>query len=384
VPGDATIADRRSVVVSFWYARRVVASARWDRRTRHREIAMNQPGPTNTLVDVGGLAVGHAEDRRLRTGVTVIVADEPVVASCRVMGGAPGTRDTDLLAAHQTVDRIDAVVLSGGSAFGLDAASGVQAALRAHGRGFAIGDVRVPIVPGAVIFDLLDGAPKDWGETPPWASLGRRATEKASHAAVPLGSRGAGTGATTADLRGGVGSASVVLADGTTVAALAVVNAVGTATIGSSGHFWAAPHEIGDEFGGLGLPDPWPHDAVEPRLKGAADRPGTATTLVVVATDAILTKAEAERLAVQSHDGFARALWPAHTPLDGDIVFALATGRRALADPLGGRIRLGIAAVEVVARAIARGVHAARAEPGSPLPAWEDLWEKEPEMPLVL
>ncbi|TBW38286.1 S58 family peptidase [Siculibacillus lacustris] len=342
------------------------------------------PGPTNSLVDVAGLAVGHADDPRLRTGVTVVIAETPVVASCHVMGGAPGTRETDLLAARQTVGAIDAVVLSGGSAFGLDAASGVQAALRARGRGFAVGDVRVPIVPAAVLFDLLDGGPKDWGDDPPWRALGRAAIDAASTRSVPLGSVGAGRGATTADLRGGIGSASVVLDNGVTVAALVAVNAVGTATIGDSGHFWAAPHEIGDEFGGLGLPHPWPADAVRLRLKAAA-RPGTATTLAVVATDAALTKAECERLAVQAHDGFARALWPAHTPLDGDIVFALATGAHPLAEPLADRVALGIAAVEVVARAIARGVHAARSAPGDALPAWDDLWVEEPTPPpLVL
>jgi L-aminopeptidase/D-esterase-like protein len=335
------------------------------------------PGPTNSLVDVAGLAVGHAEDRGIGSGVTVVLAEEPVVASCHVMGGAPATRDTELLAARQTVERIDAVVLSGGSAFGLDAAAGVQAALAAKGRGFAVGTVRVPIVPAAALFDLLDGGPKDWGDTPPWRDLGRRAVDGASTGPVALGSVGAGTGATTATLRGGIGSASIVLDGGVTVAALAAVNAVGTATIADTGHFWAAAHEIGDEFGGLGHPDPWPAEATLPRLKGVASRPGAATTLVVVATDAALTKAEAERLAVQAHDGFALALWPAHTPLDGDIVFALATGRAGPPPSLVDRVAIGTAAVSVVARAIARGVHAARPRHDSALLAWEELWEEE-------
>jgi L-aminopeptidase/D-esterase-like protein len=168
------------------------------------------------------------------------------------------------------------------------------------------------------------------------------------------------------------------------VAALVAVNAVGSATIGDSGHFWAAPHEIDDEFGGLGLPSPWPHDAMEAKLKGAVPTTGTATTIAIVATDAALTKAQAKRLAIQAHDGFARALWPSHTPLDGDLVFALSTDRRPLDEPLADMVGLGIAAAEVMARAIARGVHAARPKPFDQLPTWEELWDDGPIPQLVL
>lgn len=326
------------------------------------------PGPTNTILDVAGLAVGNAVDHRIASGVTVVVAEQPAVASVHVMGGAPGTRETDLLAPEETVERIDALVLTGGSAFGLGAASGVQAFLAEHGRGFRVGSVRVPIVPAAVLFDLLNGGDKDWGRFPPYRNLGWTAAEDADRSPLPLGSVGAGFGATTATMLGGLGSASTVLPSGHTVAALVAVNAVGSATIGDTAHFWAAPFECGTEFGGLGLPHPFPEDARRPRLKSAVT--GAATTIGIVATDAVLTKAEAKRLAIQAHDGYARALWPAHTPLDGDLIFAMSTGRRPLEEPLADRIALGIAAVEVVARAIARGVHAAQPHSWSSLPAW--------------
>lgn len=338
---------------------------------------MRRAGPTNSILDVAGLTVGHAHDRRLGSGVSVVLADRPGVAAVHVMGGAPGSRDTDLLAPEETVERVDALVLSGGSAFGLDAASGVQAWLRAQGRGFAVGDVRVPIVPAAILFDMTNGGNKDWGRFPPYRDLGHAAAEDADDSPFPLGTIGAGYGCTTADLVGGLGSASQVLANGLTVAALVAVNAVGSATIGDSGHFWAAPHEIGDEFGGLGLPSPWPADAMAPKFKGAVPVTGANTTIAVIATDATLTKAQAKRLAIQAHDGFARALWPSHTPLDGDLIFALSTEQRPLGEPLGDMVALGIAAADVMARAIARGVHAARPKPYDSLPTWEDLWEDD-------
>ena len=335
-------------------------------------------GPTNTIVDVAGLEVGHAEDRRMGSGVSVVIADQPAVAAVHVMGGAPGTRETDLLAPEETVEKVDAVVLSGGSAFGLDAAAGVQAYLRDIGRGFRVGDALVPIVPAAILFDLGNGGNKNWGRFPPYRDLGWNAAEDAVSSPFDPGSIGAGYGATTATMEGGLGTASWVLPSGHTVAAMVAVNAVGSATIGDTDHFWAAPFEIDGEFGGLGLPEPWPRDAMMPRLKGAIDQTGGATTIAVLATDAALTKAQAKRLAIQAHDGFARALWPAHTPLDGDLVFVMSTAKRLLSDPIGDMVGLGMAATQVMARAIARGVHGARSKPWSRLPAWEDLYGDPP------
>lgn len=339
------------------------------------------PGPTNSILDVAGLSVGNAADVRLKSGVTVVIADEPAVASVHVMGGAPGTRETDLLAPENTVERVDAIVLSGGSAFGLDAASGVQNVLREQGRGFAVGSVRVPIVPAAILFDLLNGGAKDWPRNSPYREIGYRAAAAAGVEHLSLGTTGAGFGATTATLKGGLGSASIRLPSGATVAALVAVNAVGSATVGDTGSFWAAPFEIGTEFGGFGLPSPLPPDAAVVRLKGTMDKQGEPgaegapslggnTTIAIVATDAVLTKAQAKRVAVMAHDGLARSLYPAHTPFDGDLVFSMATGRIALADQLGDFVQLAIAAADVLARAVARGVYEARPATGDVVPAW--------------
>ncbi|MBB4301769.1 L-aminopeptidase/D-esterase-like protein [Rhodobium orientis] len=332
------------------------------------------PGPRNLITDVPGLAVGNAENARAKTGTTVVLFDEPAVASVKVLGGAPGTREAALLEPEQTVGAIDALVLSGGSAFGLDAAGGVMARLAERGRGFAVGNARVPIVPEAILFDLMNGGDKDWGMTPPFRDLGITALDAVSDD-FALGTAGAGFGATTATLKGGLGSASTVLASGHTVGALVAVNALGSATIGDTGHFWAAAFEEDGEFGGLGWPRPTPETARAIRTKSGA-KPGTSTTIAVVATDAILTKAEAKRLATAAHDGIARALWPAHTPLDGDLVFAASTGKRPLADPVGDSILLGAAAAATLARAIARGVHAATAGPGDTLPTWQSRFGK--------
>lgn len=321
----------------------------------------------NLLTDVPGIKVGNAEDAKMKSGVTVVLCDEPTIASGHVMGGAPGTRETDLLAPEQTVERVDAIVLSGGSAFGLDAASGVMAGLAEGGRGLAIGDARVPIVPAAILFDLLNGGDKDWGADSPYRRLGRQALDAAA-ADFAIGTAGAGTGATTASLKGGLGTASTRLPNGITLAALVAVNAVGQATVGDGPHFWAAPFEVGGEFGGLGLPSPFPASATALSYKGR--QAGESTTIAVVATDATLTKTQAKRLAVMAHDGFARALWPSHTPIDGDIVFALATGRLPFAGDPGAMIELGSAAAACMARAIARGVHEATAAHGDRLPTW--------------
>ena len=323
-----------------------------------------RPGPRNLITDVTGLRVGNASDPRLRSGVTVLTADRPFVAAVHVMGGAPGTRETDLLAPDRLVQAVDALVLAGGSAFGLDACSGVADGLRAAGRGFAVGDQRVPIVPGAILFDLLNGGDKDWLRNP-YADLGRQALAAASDD-FDLGTAGAGFGAATGRWKGGLGSASAVLANGITVGALVAVNALGSATVGDTRQFWAAPWELDGEFGGLGLPAHFPAaDEPAPRK-----RLGEATTIAIVATDARLTRAQALRMATAAQDGMARALVPSHTPLDGDLVFAAATGQRALADPLADTFLLGHAAACCLARAIARAVYLARPMPGDVQPAW--------------
>jgi D-aminopeptidase len=323
----------------------------------------------NLITDVLGIRVGHAEDVRLGSGATAVIFDAPAVASIDLRGGGPGTRETALLDPAQTVEGIDAITLSGGSAFGLDAASGVQAWLKEQNRGFVVRTARVPIVPAAILFDLLSAGDKNWGRFPPYRELGYAAAASAGQD-FALGSVGAGTGATTVNCKGGIGSASALSRDGFTVGALAAVNAAGSVLIGDGPRFWAAPFEVDGEFGGRGFPAQLPLQALEPVTKGA---PRENTTLVVVATDAILTKAQAKRLAVMAQSGLSRAIYPVHSPLDGDVVFAAATGRRPLPDGTLGLTAIGTLAANVVARAIARGVFSARALslPGA-MPSWQD------------
>jgi D-aminopeptidase len=323
----------------------------------------------NLITDVPGLKVGQAQDLRLGSGATAIVFDEPAVGSIDVRGGGPGTRETALLDPAQTVQGIDAITLSGGSAFGLDAASGVQAWLKEQGRGFAVRGARVPIVPAAILFDLLSGGDKDWGRFPPYRELGYAAAAAAA-ADFGLGSAGAGTGATTVNCKGGIGSASAPTGDGGVIGALAAVNAAGSVLVDQGPWFWAAPFERDREFGGRGLPQPLPPQALAARTKGMVR---ASTTLVVVATDVTLTKAQGKRLAVMAQSGLSRAVYPVHTPLDGDVVFAMSTGRRPLGDPVLGLTALGTLAANVVARAIARGVFEASALPfPGAMQCWND------------
>lgn len=320
------------------------------------------PGPRNRLTDVDGLRVGNAEDARAWSGVTVVLPDDPAVAAVDVRGGAPGTRETDALNPTCLVDRVDALVLTGGSAFGLDAASGVMGWLARRGRGFAVGDQRVPIVPAAVLFDLLNGGDKGWGDDPPYRRLARSACETAltdQGMDFPLGNVGAGLGAKAGDIKGGLGSASAVSADGYQVAALIAVNPVGSVVMPGQGTLWAWAWEMDGEMGGQTPPaGPVPPDPLMPALDAAAV--GANTTIGVVATNAILTKAQALRLATMAHDGLARAIRPVHTPFDGDTLFALSTGRRDLgANPPLTLARLGAVAADCVTRAVGRAVWAA-------------------------
>jgi L-aminopeptidase/D-esterase-like protein len=325
----------------------------------------------NLLTDIAGVRVGHADDRSLASGVTAVVFDTPAVAAIDVRGGGPGTREGALLDPVNVVEKIDAIALSGGSAFGLDAGGGVQAWLAEQGRGFRIREALIPIVPGAICFDLLNGGDKKWGRFAPYRDLGYAAAA-AANTSFALGSVGAGLGANTANLKGGLGSASAKTENGVRVGAIAVVNAVGTITIGDGPWFWAAPFEIGGEFGGRGMPPSFTPDMLKMRLKGAPAAAAENTTLAVVVTDAILTKSQAKRLAMIAHTGFARAIYPVHAPLDGDVVFAAATCETPV-DPLVGLTELGMIAANVVARAIARGVFAATALPfADALPAWKD------------
>ncbi|MDF0497875.1 MULTISPECIES: P1 family peptidase [Bradyrhizobium] len=326
----------------------------------------------NLLTDIAGVRVGHAEDSKVGSGATAIIFDSPAIAAIDVRGGGPGTREDALLDLANTVERVDAIALSGGSAFGLDTGGGVQAWLAEQGRGHRVREALIPIVPGAILFDLLNGGDKAWGRFSPYRDLGYAAATAATNADFALGSAGAGFGATTATFKGGLGSASAVTPSGIKVAAIVAVNAVGSVTVGNGPWFWAAPFEVDGEFGGRGLPDKFTEDMLRMRIKGGpAASARENTTIGAVVTNAVLTKPQAKRLAMIAHTGFARAIYPVHAPTDGDVLFAAATCEKPI-EPLVGLTELGTIAANVVARAIARGVYSATA---LPFPGAQAAWK---------
>jgi len=327
---------------------------------------MTGPGKTNALTDVARLRVGHAGDARRKTGATVILADAPVNAAVSVAGGGPGTRETDLLRAGMLVQKVDAIVLSGGSAYGLAAADGVAAELGAAGRGFGLveqaGVPPTPIVPAAILYDLANGGDKAWGDDPPYQALGRQAY-RAARREVAEGRVGAGTGARAGSRPGGIGTASQTLPDGHIVAALTAVNCFGSLTLPGTDCFWAWPFELDGEFGGLRPPGDYPAGLEDWGAAKADATPGANTTLACIATDAALSASDCQRVAEMARAGFARAIRPVFAPVDGDVVFVLSTGEGArVSDPLN-LTRLGELAATTLTRAIARGAwHARQAE----------------------
>ncbi len=328
-----------------------------------------QPTNNNCITDVAGVTVGHATDESAQSGVTVLRCEQRMTAAVDIRGGAPGSRETDVLAPGNLVEQIDAVVLTGGSVFGLAAADGVTSALARSGEGLRLHRDApvVPIVPAAVLYDLENPGDKTWTEAPPYQSLGKAALLGAT-APAALGSLGAGRGARAGSLPGGIGSASIRLDNGTMVGALVAVNSVGSVVLPNGETYYAWPYEIGDEFGGQ--PAPGKPDLVAPippfsRLH-AQLHPRTATTLAIIATDLDLGRSDCRRIAVMAQDGMARAIRPAHSPLDGDIVFALSNGANAAPADLVQRAiavtEVGSAAADCLARAIARGVYTARGQ----------------------
>lgn len=320
-------------------------------------------GPRNHIGDVGGILVGNAVDEAARTGVTVVLPEMRAVAGGDVRGGGPGTRETDLLDPSCLVDAVDAIVLSGGSSWGLEAASGVAAWLGARGRGYKVGSSPLvsPIVPSAILFDLANGGDKGWGEEPPYRVLGKAACEAAA-ADFALGNVGAGMGATAGRYKGGLGSASAVTESGLAVGALIAANPFGAVVAPGTDRFWAAPFEMDGEFGGRGMPETGGFAALDPLAGSKADAsPGGNTTIGVVATNADLTPADARRIAIMAQDGLARAIRPVHAPVDGDTIFVLATGAYELGQEArhGLLSALGAMAADCVARAVARAVYEA-------------------------
>jgi L-aminopeptidase/D-esterase-like protein len=344
-------------------------------------------GMRNLITDVSGILVGQAEDRADHTGTTVVLAERPAVAAVDVRGGAPGTRETELLGPDALVDRIDAVVLSGGSAFGLDAAAGVMDWLAAEGRGFAVGSklrgsaLRVPIVPAAILFDLAFPGRRLWQGEPPYRALGRRAVAAAA-ADFALGNAGAGLGARAGRLKGGIGSASLRLSVGgavggavdVTVGAIVAVNSWGSVVRPDCGRFWAADLALGGE---LDLQPATPGAALDPEDFSQCGSTAVAgnTTIGVVATDAALDKGGCRRLAIMAQDGLARAIRPLHTPFDGDSVFALSTGDGPSAAP-DLLLRFGSAAADCLARAVMRALTSAA--PLAGVASWRQRYGSTP------
>jgi len=325
---------------------------------------MSQPGKTNLITDVAGICIGNAQDDAARTGTTVILPDAPCVGAVAVAGGGPGTRETDLLSADKLVDHVNAVVLSGGSAYGLGAADGVAAALGANGQGFAMVDrpgvPKTPIVPAAILYDLANGGDKAWGDTPPYPALGKAALAAAGPD-FALGAAGAGTGARAGQHRGGLGSASIVTHDQMSVGALVAVNSFGSVYMPGTDAFWAWPYEIDGEFGGARPPQTYAADAEDWGAAKQNPQPGENTTIACIATDVALTNGQAQRVAQMALAGFARAVRPVFAPFDGDVVFVLSTAKQALPGPEALTIaRLGELAAGTLARAIARGVYEAQ------------------------
>ncbi|MEM6913047.1 MAG: P1 family peptidase [Pseudomonadota bacterium] len=319
-------------------------------------------GSTNSITDIKGLRVGRAEDMSAKTGVTLLLPESPLQAAVDVRGGAPGTRETDTLRPGALADEVHGIVLSGGSVYGLAAADSVCRLLGAEGKGYGMvqreGVPQSPIVPAAILYDLANDGDKAWGTEPPYAALGEMAFHAAS-VEVAIGAVGAGLGATAGAYPGGLGTASWVTDDGVTVGALVAANPFGSPYVPGTKQFWSAPFEVNGEFGERGFPSHAGAVGLPPDTKmGTATRSNT--TIAIIATDADLPVTELERIAIMAQDGLARAIRPAHAPVDGDVVFAVTTAEKEVSMPLflASGI-LGSIAGDVMARAIARGVYAA-------------------------
>lgn len=323
-------------------------------------VCASQPGPNNAITDVPGVKVGSYTNLDALTGTTVVLVEDGAVGGVDVRGSAPGTRETDLLEPTNLVEEVQAIVLSGGSAYGLEAATGVVRYLEERGIGYPVGDDRVvPIVPAAILFDLGRGG--DWTVRPD-ASYGYRAAESAKRGPVAQGNVGAGAGAVAGEVKGGLGTASIRLDGGLVVGALVALNPAGSPYNPETGELYGSFLELGGEFGNLQSPESLgyqgnPYDALAQLGKRAT--PAQNTTLGVIATNARLTKAQAQKVAQMAHDGFARAIRPVHTMFDGDVIFTVATGEVELED-VGVLSALGAAGADAMARAIVHATLEAR------------------------
>lgn len=340
------------------------------------------PGPRNLITDVAGISIGQADDPKARTGVTVILPEGRATCAADVRGGGPGTRETDALNSWNLVHSVDAVVLAGGSVYGLAAADGVAAWLGAHDRGYGMsqtaGVPKSPVIPAAILYDLANRGDKAWGLNPPYRELGLRAVESAG-ANFKLGMAGAGYGAEAGALKGGLGSASFVTNDGMTVGAIVAVNCLGSVVVPGGKNFWAGPFEIGNEFGGLGasarrvVGEDWGQTKANPAAVNSGTRANT--TIACIATDVDLDIDQMKRVTIMAQDGLARAIRPVHSPFDGDVVFGLSTAKQKIKGPSADFTvtRIGSIAADVLARAVARGVYEATLPPGMEGKTWHSL-----------
>ena len=349
------------------------------------------PGIKNLITDIPGIQVGHAEDNEIGTGVTVITGDKFFSAAVDVRGGGPGTKETDMLSLENSIGRADAIVLSGGSAFGLDACSEVQDLLRQDNKGYKVGKAIIPLVPGAVIFDLnINDKPhvNIIGENSPWRKLAHKAY-KSANTDFLLGSFGAGCGAATATIKGGQGSSSwsQIYSNGKkyTVGAIVINNAVGNPLLNEGPHFLSAHLEFGDEFGGYGVcNDLYDNVLRAKRLPPSIgkteiiDDISSNTVIGVIATDAPLTRSNLKRIAIMAHDGIARSISPAHTSMDGDTIFSITTHQNIKDQALENIdiITLGARASDCLARACNRAVYEAETV-GFSKPGWKNLFQSK-------
>ena len=347
------------------------------------------PGTKNLITDVLGVQVGHSEDNKIGTGVTVITGDYPFSAAVDVRGGGPGTRETDMLSLENSIGRADAIVLSGGSAYGLDASSEIQDLLRHDGKGYQLGKAIIPLVPAAVIFDLnIHDSPhvNKIGERSLWRNLANQAYKSCSSDFL-LGSYGAGCGATTATLKGGQGSSSwkQKYSNGQeyTVGAIVINNAVGNPLLNKGPYFLSGYLELNSEFGGYGVSsEKFDHVIRSKRLPPSLGEANTFnnissnTVIGVVATDAPLSRANLKRLAIMAHDGIAKSLSPAHTPMDGDTIFSISTNQNSNELGLNNIDILGMGSriSDCVARACNRAVYEADSITESK-PSWKKLFK---------
>ncbi len=369
--------DRRELLVSLTTGAAMLASSPRLAFADEKAGKSGSRGPRNLVTDVPGLRIGQAENAKVRTGVSVILPDGRATCAVDVRGGGPGTRETDALNSWNLVHSVDAVVLSGGSVYGLAAADGVVAWLGAHDRGYAMlpmpGVPRSPVVPAAILYDLANQGDKSWGLNPPYRDLGLQAIQNAS-LDFKLGTAGAGFGAVAGGIKGGLGSASFVTSDGMSIGAIVAVNSLGSAVVPGTKHFWAGPFEIGKEFGGLGASDKrvaaedWGNTKVNP---GARKN----TTIACIATDVDLTIDQMKRVTMMAQDGLARAIRPTHSPFDGDVVFGLSTAKQPLkgAFPDFTVARIGSIAADVLSRAVARGIYEATLPPGAEGKTWHNI-----------